>query len=105
MLVWAHCVQPRRPEMNRASKYGPTSPGRRRGFSHCRGDAMIGWMLIGLILMACATPFALDLPRWRWYRRLSGGTWYWVTPLPFPYITIWTRDPLPFERVMTVERY
>lgn len=41
-----------------------------------------------------------------WYRRWKGGTWYLVTPRPFPYITHWQqREPIFIEHVGAVERY
>ena len=42
----------------------------------------------------------------RWYRSLTGGTWYNVTPSSYWEITAWVRGPrYGNERVNCVEQY
>jgi len=47
-----------------------------------------------------------SLKRFAWYRKLTGGVWYYVrfrmdTDLMF----YWTRLPVPLERIMRLEDY
>jgi len=48
----------------------------------------------------------MDMENFKWYRKLQGGTWYYVrirhlTPVAF----LWVRDPSTFETVIETEVY
>lgn len=40
----------------------------------------------------------------QWYRRWRGGAWYYVSPIPFPYLEFWMpTKPNPIERILRRE--
>lgn len=40
-----------------------------------------------------------------WYRRLSGGTWYFVRPISDRSLLRWVRFAFPYEEILDVESY
>jgi hypothetical protein len=55
-------------------------------------------MSVGVLLDCFLSDF-------RWYRKRKGGTWYNVILRPYPWVEMWVRQPLYFEKVARVEQY